>query len=193
MGEMLADNELVEELKKNPSVAVAEIMDLYGGAVKKICITYLNGYSNEDIEEAVADCFVALWRSIDHFDQTRNVSLKSYLYGIARMQALNKKRALAKRDERYHVTEDEEIMNQIPDNNETEQIIDDKLRTEMVRDMINHMTPPDDAIFMLRYYSQMTEREIAMKLQMTVKAIENRLARGRKMLRRQLMENGVGI
>lgn len=91
-----SDGDLVELIRNDTALGIEIVIDLYGGAVKTVCREILAGFSDEDIEEAVADSFTALWQSIDNYDLNRGSCLKSYLYGIARRVALNKRRALAK-------------------------------------------------------------------------------------------------
>lgn len=92
----MSEEELVDKILRSTSEGMTIAIDLYGGAVKKICMSILAGYQNEDVEEAVSDSFVALWKAIETGRYDRSTGIKYYLYGIARRTALNKKRELAK-------------------------------------------------------------------------------------------------
>lgn len=180
----MQEKELIRLIVENPSAGMEKAIDLYGGAVKKICKAYLPGITNEDLEEVISDCFVALWQSVEQFDETRNVSLKTYFYGIVRMQAKNKRRKLAIHTKKQEVELD--VVEELADPMLTEEVVENKILAEFAKDMIAHMDPPDDRIFQLRYMEQYSEREIAESLRMTVKAIERRIARGKKKLQKQL-------
>lgn len=58
-------------------------------------------------------------------------------------------------------------------------------------ELIDDMKSPDREIFIYRYYDQWTIREIAQRMDLTEKAVENRLVRGRKYLRKQLAYQGM--
>ena len=91
----MKDADLLKILHENTSYGIEVAIDTYGKAVKTICQTILTGFSEEDVEEAVSDTFVGLWKAIDRIKLERETGLKEYLYGIARRTALNKRRKLA--------------------------------------------------------------------------------------------------
>ena len=86
---LMEDKELIEMIHSNTSVGIRNAIQIYGQSVKTICSCILKGFPQEDIEEAVSDSFVGLWKSIGKFDDKRCESLRSYIYGIARKTALN--------------------------------------------------------------------------------------------------------
>ena len=42
------------------------------------------------MEECISDTFFKLWSNVDKFKEEKNISLKSYIYAIARNTALDK-------------------------------------------------------------------------------------------------------
>lgn len=180
------DKELILLIKNNPSLGISKSLDLYGGAVKTIVKSILSGFSNEDIEEAVSDSFTALWRSINNFDISRNVSVKTYLYGIARKTALNKKRTLAKEKTNLDVDEID-----IKCNENVEDEIAKKIDIEIIKDLIKNMRKPDKEIFIFRYFFQKKVKEISEELNLKPKKVENILARGKEKLKKQFLERSI--
>ena len=79
-------------LKNDPSRGIAEAMAQYGLPVRTICAAILGTGHPEEVEEAVADSFVALWQGLERYNPEQPLS--SWLYGIARRTALNRRRAL---------------------------------------------------------------------------------------------------
>lgn len=77
---------------RDPEEGISKAIGLYGGAVKTICRNILSGYPEEDIEEAIAQSFAELWRSMPNYSPSRGSSVKSWLYGIARKTALMHRR-----------------------------------------------------------------------------------------------------
>ena len=59
----MEEQELLDCLSEDVSLGIELAIRQYGKAVKTICQSILSGYSGEDIEEAISDTFVGLWRS----------------------------------------------------------------------------------------------------------------------------------
>lgn len=182
------DEELADQLLRNTSEGMSIAIELYGGAVKKICRTILAGYQNEDVEETVSDSFVALWKAIETDRYDGSVSIKTYLYGIARRTSLNKKRELAKK----HPTEDIDNVVKIADVDVEREAVR-KVDYQILNEMIMELKSPDKEIFIYRYYEQYTIKEIAAKLMITAKTVENKIARGRARLKKKLIQCGVSL
>lgn len=190
MNEPITDKELIVLIKKSPSQGISLALDLYGGSVKTICSMILFGFSEGDIEESISDTFTALWRSIDHYDISKNASVKSYLYGIARKTALNRKRSLSK----YYVIDINEIDNPPTNNLETECVevtVANQINSELIYDAVMEMKSPDKEIFIHRYFLDEKIRTISELLQIKEKTVENRLARGKAKLKLKLIERGI--
>ena len=180
------DEELVDRLLRDTSEGMTTAIDLYGGAVKKICTTILSGYQSEDVEEAVSDAFVALWKSLQAGRYDGSVSIRSYLYGIARRTALNRRRELAKKQR----TENIDNVVRMADVDVEQEAIQ-KVNDQILNEVIMELKSPDREIFIYRYYEQYSIREIAEKLALTAKSVENRIARGKAGLKEKLLRCGV--
>lgn len=66
---MMEEERLLKLLKTNTAYGIELAIDQYGASVKTICQSILSGYSTQDIEEAVSDTFVGLWKSKDKMGQ----------------------------------------------------------------------------------------------------------------------------
>mgnify|MGYP000846617003 CR=1 FL=1 len=78
----MEEQELLDCLSEDVSLGIELAIRQYGKAVKTICQSILSGYSGEDIEEAISDTFVGLWRSREKIKLTDGQGLREYLYGI---------------------------------------------------------------------------------------------------------------
>lgn len=184
----MREEELIAILMEDTEAGMAMVIDLYGDAIKTICYSILKGFPEEDIQETIADTFVGLWSGIANgqYDVTRNAEIKFYLYGIARKTALNKRRKLMKK-------------RPVDNIDEVEQPLDFNLEKEMVRKadyevvntLIHALNSPDKEIFLYRYYKQYSIKEISKQLKLPAKIVENKLTRGRKKLKKQLLQCGV--
>ncbi len=179
------DEHILLLLKKSPGDGISMALDAYGGPVKTICRNILFDCSPEDIEETVADSFVGLWKSIDKFNNDGDYSLKSYLYGIARHTALDKRRALKKENAVLSV-EDAVIDPGV----DLESDFVKKLDNSIVHDSVNSMDEPTRSVFILRYFYFEKVNDIARKLGITPKTVENHLYRGKDKLKWKLQERG---
>jgi len=173
-------------LKKSPGEGVSMALDAYGGPVKTICKNILFDCSLEDIEEAVADSFVGLWKSIDKFKTNGDYSLKSYLYGIARHTALDKRRVLKKGTITLPM---EDVV--IEADVDLESDFARKLNDNIVHNSLNSMEEPMRSVFILRYFYFEKVNDIAGRLGLTRKAVENHLYRGKSKLKWELTERGI--
>lgn len=184
----MKDEELIDKLLWHTSEGMSIAIDLYGKAVKKICSTILDGYPMEDAEEVVSDAFVALWRAIETGRYDGSVGIKYYLYGISRKTALNRKRELSKRQSTEAI--DEVI--KIADLNVEQEAVR-KVDYQILNEVIMELKSPDKEIFIYRYYEQYSIKEIAAKLMMNAKAVENKIARGKVKLKKRLLQCGVSV
>lgn len=173
-------------LKNSPGEGISMALDAYGGPVKTICKNILFDCSQEDIEEAVADSFVGLWKSIDKFNRNGDYSLKSYLYGIARHTALDKRRTIKK--EAGTLPVEEVVIDAAID---LESDFAKKLNDNIVHNSVDSMDEPMRSVFILRYFYFEKVNDIARRLGLTPKVVENHLYRGKSKLRCELLERGI--
>jgi RNA polymerase sigma-70 factor (ECF subfamily) len=180
------EKEILLLLKTCPEEGLKKVLAAYGGPVMTICRNILFDCLPEDIEEAAADSLVRLWRSIGNFRDDGEYSLKSYLYGIARHTALDKRRQLKKHAPLLPIEEAE-----LEDPVDVESYFSRKLSAHILHESVNEMSEPDRSIFILRYYYFEKVKDIAARLGLAPKAVENRLYYGKNKLRQSLMERGI--
>ncbi|MBQ1947764.1 MAG: RNA polymerase sigma factor [Clostridia bacterium] len=183
----MQDKELIALMNDDPGKGLRVAMDLYGGAVKTIMCAFLAGFPEEDIDEAVADCFVALWQTAKRFDANKG-TLKSFIYGIARNCAKHKCRSLRRR--RMEQPIEEGVSFASPENVEAEVI--EKMQAGILLEMIEALSEPARSVFIFRYIEHKSVAETAQLLQISEKKVENILYRERKKLKKAF-EEGRGM
>ena len=187
------DNELILLLKQEPAAGIGRALALYGPAVKWIASKILGMDQRQDVEECVAETFVKLWRGIDRYDENSGVPLSSYINGIARHTAQDFRRSSLRRGGAVS------LESLAPDSEELGIEVDfadqlaRKTNARIVREAVAAMPPPDDEIFVSRYFLSLRVREIAARLGLSEKTVENRLYRGKTALREALIERGIII
>lgn len=182
----ISEEKILRLLKAAPEEGIRMALNAYGGPVRTICRNILFDCTAEDAEEAAADSFVELWRSIERFDEKAGYSLKSYLYGITRHKALDKRRTMNK--SREHIPLEEVVIEAAVD------LAGDyaqKLNDSIVHHTVECLDEPMRSVFILRYFYFVKIKDIALRLGLTPKAVENHLYRGKDRLRLELTERGV--
>lgn len=180
------DKKIYSLLKKSPEDGLSLALDTYGGAVKTICKNILSDCKTEDIEEAISDTFFKLWQNIDNFKQEKNTPLKSYIYAIARNTALDKRRKL-KIDNLVLPIEEDALGISI----NMEDDLSRKINNKIIYKTIDNMGEPDKSIFILRYFYFEKVKDIASRLDLSPKKVENCLYRQKDKLKRALIEGGI--
>lgn len=183
-----SDAALAQLIRNSPEQGLREAVAQYGGAVSTICKNILFDCPGEDIEEAVSDCFVALWQSADRFTSQPGRTLKSYLYGIARHIALDRRRRLYQKPPPLSL---EEMILQEDFDLETEFI--QKRNQDILHQCIHELSEPSRSIFLLRYFYFFRVKEIAQRLNLPEKKVENCLYRERERLKQSLIKGGIAI
>lgn len=189
------ERELLRLLNEDVSAGMERLIDLYGGAVKKICLSIMNGFSQEDIEEAISDTFVALWLAREKVEVAGECGIKNYLYGIARKTALNRRRKIMHAREFVTTDELEQMDEQdalIARDNVEDEVLK-KSEYVVLHQLIEEMRSPDCEIFKYRYFEENSVKEIAERLNLTTKVVENRLYRGKSDLKKQLILCGINM
>lgn len=79
----MKEKKLIKYYKKDNKINLEQIIDEYNGYIHKI-IQNMDYYkfSNEDIEEIVADTFFILWKNREKLDEDKILS--SYIAGIVK-------------------------------------------------------------------------------------------------------------
>ena len=183
----MEDKKLIRTIERNPEKGIAAALDLYGDAVKTICKDILAGGTAQDVEEAVAETFIRLWRYANRFKPERGTSLKSYLYSIARNAALDKRKSALKTDNVIWFEE-----NEVADDQEGAEALIIRREEELaVRQVVVEMDEPDRTIFVMRFFQNRKVKEIALHLELSEKQVENKLFRSKGVLKKKLMERGI--
>lgn len=183
----MEDQEIIKLLIEDPGAGIHEAMNRYGGAVETICQNFLYDCQEMDIEEAVADSFIKLWKAKDKIRINQDLSLRGYLYAIARNTARDKRRTLNKAS--IYSLDEAELQLQAPLN--VEEDFARKSNEGILHACLNDTEEPDRSIFIMRYFYGVKIKDIAQKLELAPKKVENILCRGKVKLETALKERGI--
>lgn len=186
--ETMTDIALIKEIRENPEQGLAKALKTYGGAVKTICGNILGREQKSDIEECISEVFFQLWKHCSRYNP--DYSLKNYIYGIARYTALDMRKKRLKTGGAMSI--EMPIDEMISDCDVEKSVAEQENANAIYREMLTFPFP-DKEIFLYRYYFWFSIQEIADMLNLSYKAVENRLYRGKEKLRQKLTERGIAL
>ncbi|WP_234117463.1 sigma-70 family RNA polymerase sigma factor [Clostridium hydrogenum] len=177
------DKNFIKQLKNKNPKAMDYIVDIYSNLLYKVVYSIIfENHGVNSVEECTSDVFMAIWDNIDCFD-TEKGSFKTWIMTIAKFKAIDYKRKLMKHCD---YTDIDDLNLASGENIENAFILKEK-RNEILS-AINEMKKPDKYIFIKRYFLNEDIDSIAESLSLTRAAVDNRLSRGRKLLKSKLIK-----
>ena len=171
------ENTALGLLCSGDEAALGWFIDRYTGYVTTIIRNMLLPRLPEtDVDEAVADVFIALWKNAGRI---RAGGARAYLAGVARNKARDALRAA-----RAELPLEDDALS-IPVSGPDEALTESELH-ERTRRAVDAMEEPDREIFLRHYFYCQGVAEIALALDMNTNTVKTRLRRGREKLREVL-------
>lgn len=171
---------LVEAIRNKDVCAYEHMINKYTKIIYCLAYNILHeSLSKEDIEECTADVFFEAWTKINEFDYEKG-SFKTWLLILTKYKALTYKR----KKKIIHFTDIEEA--DLQDSYNLEQEFFLRQDQEKVINVINSFNKTDKEIFLRRYFLNEKISDLAKRLSLSRTAIDNRLLRGRKIIREVL-------
>lgn len=181
-----ADSELVALARSGNKEAFGELIERYQQMVRRIALGMV---AHEEVARDLAqEAILQAYLSLDHLrDSTR---FKSWLYGIV----LNVCRGYI-RDQKTDLFSLEAMMGGMYRDMpffpsgviDPEEVAEQRELHRIVLNAIQHLSPKDRLATLLFYYEQLSLREIAAILGVSVPAVKGRLYRAREQLRERLL------
>ena len=137
-----------------------------------------------DREECLSEASLRVWNKIAQFDPARG-SWNAWLTAITRNTARNFQRSAQHHSSVQSIPEGTPA----PDASPEEAILQAE-RSAAVHNALGRLSPGDRALFYRKYYYLQSTAQIASELGMTARAVEGRLYRLKKQLRRMLGGEG---
>lgn len=134
----------------------------------------------EAAEDVVQDVFCKLWEKKEELQIT--TSLKSYLFKMVINYSLNhlkKNKALHLRETEFSTSQENEV-------DTTTDHVNYKETEKRIEKAINDLPPTCRLVFVLSRYEQLSYKQIAEQLGISVKAVENHIMKALKQLRNVL-------
>lgn len=174
------DNILIQRIKNDDREAFREIYDRYKYRVFSFAGRYLNDKS--DIEEIIQEVFVKLWKTRSRIKQ--DLPLYNYLFTITRNTILHKKQKQVNEKKYLEYLKTYYSISTLSTQND----IQFKETSEKVNSAINKLPAKRREIFLLNRNEGLTYREIADKLELSIKTVESHMRLALQDLRKELEE-----
>lgn len=171
----IADDKIARSLKKGNETAFRALFDKYHHQLYLFASKM--GVPREEAECVVQEVFISVWRSRSTIDET--LSLKAYLYTITKRLVIKKIKRKALEDS--YLSDPNNL--QPVYHQQTEDYIIFTNLLDQANEGINKLSPGRKQIFMLSKQQGLTNEEIADKLNLSKRTVENQLYRATKELR----------
>ncbi len=172
------DQQIVDAITAGDEAGLQELMRRYGPLLRYVVAPILPDLREQ--EECLSDIYVKLWERAGTFDITRG-SLSAWLTVIARNTALNRARQAR---EPLHPLEDAA---QVPTpEGSAEDILLAQERRAALMQAIRTLNEREQELFYRKYYYCQSTAQIGAEMHLSVRAVEGRLHRLRKALRKKL-------
>jgi RNA polymerase sigma-70 factor (ECF subfamily) len=160
------DKELVDLLKKNSSFAFQILFDKYSQKIYRFSLSYLK--NKEEAEEIVQEVFLKIWKVREELSSGK--SFDSFLFVIARNAILN----TIRKEKSKQVFLDYVLLN--PDRNA---LLEEELNfnelERFYKVAVDQLSPRRKEIYLLSREEALSNAEIAARLGISVKTVENQM------------------
>lgn len=173
------DRELTAALKRREQRGLDELTARYTPMLRYILNPILE--DPREREECLADLYLLVWDKIDHYDQEKG-SFSAWLSALARNTARNRRRD-GVRNGRTAEELDETVVDPAPG---PEELVLRKERALRIQQAVRRLNAGDQNLFYRKYYYLQSTAQMAAELSLTERAVEGRLHRLRKRLRKEL-------
>ncbi len=175
------ENNFIKELNNKNVKALEYVFNTYCDYIYKVVFGVFGSeqYSTY-IDECINDIFMCLWNNIESFDEERG-NFKYWFKAVAKYKAINYKKKIIK-DTNVECIEDYMFESK----NQVEDLVISKENKEEIISVIQSFKAIDRKIFIRRYFIQEDIVDIAISLGIDRTIVDNRLSRGRKVLKEKL-------
>lgn len=175
----VADSKLVSLLQKGDEGAFAQLYDKYSSKIYNI--SRKMSLNHEDAEGVVQEVFLKIWRNRAILDSS--LSFNAYVLTILRSIIINQshRRARLSAYEKYAISCSAAF------SQETEDYIIFSDLSEISSKVLNNLPQRQKQVFMMKNFHHLSVDEIAQKLNISKRTVENQIYRATKTLRQKLV------
>ena len=177
----LADEELMQLVRRGDARAFETIYDRHGGAAFSLAYRIVGNRSAA--EDVVQEAFLSIWRSRLRYEPERG-SVRTWVLGIVHHRTIDSLRRNLVHERRRTSTEGIEERHEAPERTDVEAARREEART--VRAALDSLPVEQERVIELAYFGGFTHSEIAEMLDMPIGTVKGRMRLGLDKLRREL-------
>ncbi|MEI7423722.1 MAG: RNA polymerase sigma-70 factor [Prolixibacteraceae bacterium] len=181
---MRTEKELAEDVKDNKAGAFDELYRTYSLRLYRFALSILK--SGDDAEEVVQNTFFKIWEQREKIQSSQ--ALKAYIFTIAYHIIIDLMRSRLKEKKYREVIQQKAIINY-----SMEESIEFGDLLQRVDSIIKELPPRKLEIYQLSRINHLTHNEIADKLGISIKTVENGITFSMNFIRKRLKENSLAI
>lgn len=177
----IGEKNYIKQLRLHNEKALAYVIDEYGGLIMSVIRKHLF-YLPEKQEECFDDVLLKIWQNIESFDENKS-TFRNWAAAVAKYQAIDYLRNYRKELQTVNI-EDAVI---VQEDHALAGMIEKEINSE-VEKMLECLKPQDRELFYKLYVEEKSMKQISCETGIKQEVIYNRLSRGRKKLRRNILE-----
>jgi RNA polymerase sigma-70 factor, ECF subfamily len=172
--------------------AADRLWSLYAHRIRALGLN-LSGYDPTFADDLVQETFSRLWRSAGRYDQARG-SEPTFVFTVARRAAVDlwRRGRRAANDESLDLTQTAGRIERVSAARRGEdEGLDAVLTGWVVTEVLDALSPSQRQVIDLAYFGQLSQSEIAQRLEIPLGTVKTRTFAALKVLRRALADRGV--
>jgi len=173
--------EIIQLIHEQNERGIKELLQHYGPLMRYIIAPILP--NKQDLEECISDVVWHVWNKIDTYDPKRS-SWNTWLTALTRNAALNKLRALKSHQSAENI--DDVPMELASDKPSPEEAYLQQEQKRALQEAIGNLPQRDKILIYRKYYYMQSTAQIASELSMTQRAVEGKLYRAKRKLKKAL-------
>ena len=182
------DKQLIERIQNNDSSAFKELVEKHQTKVINVCNGFTHSYA--DAQDIAQDVFIEVYKSIKIFRSEAKFS--TWLYRISVNKSLNfirdnkKNKWFQSLDLLFESNKNLSSDGFIDEN--AEDIIEKSEKTQIIHQAINSLAKNQKIAFTLSKYEDLSYKEIADVMQISLSSVESLMFRAKKNLQKKLIK-----
>ncbi len=169
----LLESDWIQEARQGNDEAFTHLVEAYQKPVYNLCYRMLG--NDQEAEDAAQETFWRAYRALDRYDPQR--SFATWLLAIAAHYCIDQLRRHRPHSFSIDVMDDEVL----PDKSIDIEMVGSRMEEQrLVRELVAEMNPIDRAVLILRYWYDLSDREISETISISISAVKSRLHRARR-------------
>lgn len=164
------DKELIKQIKSGSSTALEELVNKYYDQIFAYSYRILGSY--HDASDVVQDVFISMMKAIPDYQEKNK--FKSWLFTIAHNKCMNS----------IAVRKNHSDINLIENIHSNEDFTERYVEKNFAKDILETLPEIQKSALILKYYHDLTAREIAQITDVNIATVKSRLYQGLEKLRK---------